>query len=889
MSYVESEINGRDSFSANGGRGLSFEDVPPELMAAVDVYKNPSASQIEGGISGLVNLRTAMPFDFKGRKVSVSIGGNYGDLAGGSVKPQASILFADRWHTGAGDVGLLVDLAHSESKTRTDGVEQFAWYPRIQSLEAKTNAANAAWEAPGSTTWISDGDSSWRTLAYDRKRDGQYVALQWRPNDSVNTSLTVFRSAYKFHWDEDAFFATANPYNLVPAAGTSFIIQDNKVVAGTETDPADNGVPFNDDVRSADRTAVTTDSSWKISWDVNDRFSLQSDLQYIYATTRSDDFTVATGVNMPYETFNLLGKFPEAIVDTHYVTNPANYYWAFTMDGLSRAVGKEWAWRGDAEYRIDNGFLKTLKAGVRLTERNALTQLSEPNNGYNWAAVSQTWMLGWDIPNLAYLSQFNAPTKTFAFPNYMNGATPLPSPVVFPATSLATGWPGSFAKLQSFLSALCINPGCNGWQAAALSDDPSKGGLNTQSERTYAAFAELSFAQDSGSVPFDGTVGVRFVKTEDAARGYTQMSAYPGTGQVPAGAVIIPFPGFQTPINARNEYTDVLPALNLRFKFSPQLQGRVALSQGISRPDFSQLQAFTSLSASLSNTQPYVEYLNGSANGNPYLKPTKSNNLDLTLEWYFAPTGSLTGALFHKDLTDVVVTEMYKVSVLDSNGQAQTFTPTSPVNGAKGTVDGFEVAYQQYYDKLPGWLQGFGLQANFTFIDSIRKLYTPVTGAYCDSVNSQTANLSLNLNGCDTDGRTFGNLPLQNLSKYAYNLALLYDRGPLSARLAYNWRSRYLLGVNVNAANGNNATNTDPNSSTYGQMENYGLPVYNDDYGQLDGGIFYKVNDHVTLGFEAQNLLDATYKEVVQQHIGYHGLVWYKSGRGYTAQLRMTF
>ena len=43
LTYVRSELNGRDSFSANGGRSLNFEDVPPELMAGVDVYKNPSA------------------------------------------------------------------------------------------------------------------------------------------------------------------------------------------------------------------------------------------------------------------------------------------------------------------------------------------------------------------------------------------------------------------------------------------------------------------------------------------------------------------------------------------------------------------------------------------------------------------------------------------------------------------------------------------------------------------------------------------------------------------------------------------------------------------------------------------------------------------------------
>jgi iron complex outermembrane receptor protein len=68
LTYVRSEINGRDAFSAGGGRSLGFADVAPELMAGVDVYKNPSAEQVEGAVAGLVNLRTAMPFDYKGFK-----------------------------------------------------------------------------------------------------------------------------------------------------------------------------------------------------------------------------------------------------------------------------------------------------------------------------------------------------------------------------------------------------------------------------------------------------------------------------------------------------------------------------------------------------------------------------------------------------------------------------------------------------------------------------------------------------------------------------------------------------------------------------------------------------------------------------------------------------
>jgi TonB-dependent receptor len=120
LTYTRSELNGRDSFSANGGRALNFEDVPPELMAGVDIYKNPSAEQIEGAIGGLVNLRTALPFDFKGRKLAASLQDTYSELKKGRRQPSGSFMYSDRWKTGFGEIGALVDLAYSESGTRTD-------------------------------------------------------------------------------------------------------------------------------------------------------------------------------------------------------------------------------------------------------------------------------------------------------------------------------------------------------------------------------------------------------------------------------------------------------------------------------------------------------------------------------------------------------------------------------------------------------------------------------------------------------------------------------------------------------------------------------------------------------------------------------------------------
>src|SRR5439155_11674816 len=157
LTYVRSELNGRDSFSANGGRSLNFEDVPPELMAGVDVYKNPSAERIEGAISGLVNLRTALPFDFKGPKGAFSLQSSYATLRE-KASPSFSGLLSNRWKTDLGEFGAMIDLAHSESTTRTDGYQVEPYYPRTDVVA-------------GQTVWIPKG-SQWRTLEFDRKRDG---------------------------------------------------------------------------------------------------------------------------------------------------------------------------------------------------------------------------------------------------------------------------------------------------------------------------------------------------------------------------------------------------------------------------------------------------------------------------------------------------------------------------------------------------------------------------------------------------------------------------------------------------------------------------------------------------------------------------------------------
>jgi len=883
LSWVRSELNGRDSFSANGGRSLNFEDVPPELLAAVDVYKNPSAEQIEGGIGGLVNLRTAMPFDYKGFKGALTAKSSWSKLKGGKPTPEYSGLLSDRWNTPIGEFGALVDLAYSDSSTRTDGFQVNPYF-KVKSAE-------------GNSVWAPTG-ASWRTLDFDRKRTGLYSALQWK-NDTVSSSLTYFKSRYKMMWDENAIFGGGTWHNMSVAPGAAYDGQ-GVLKKGTVLDPADNGINFNDDTRASTRNSSTGDLAWNVRWKASDKWAFNSDLQLIRARTNSFDSTVATGATLPSETFDLSGRIPSLIfsdADRTYLANPNNYYWGFTMEHLDKSSARENAWRGDAEYTFDDSFFNSVRFGVRLTKRNAVTTNSTP--GYNWAAVTQPWQVGWDISHLAMLGdpRFSGGTHLHTFNNFFNGKASVPSLIV-PDDSVAADFPGSYAKLHSYHDILCAeqaaaqgwSSGCPTWKPATMGIDPS--GTNDQDEHTEGAYGQLRFSMDDLKYPIEGNLGLRYVHTNALAHGYTVLT--PATVNPPQGGSVggLPVPtmvAFAKAADFQHSYDNVLPSLNLKMKARNDLQFRAAFASAISRPDFSDMQAYTSLAQNVTTqtsgnvtTVSAITYT-GTANGNPLLKPVKSNQIDLTAEWYFAPTGSFTAALFDKQLRDIVINQSSIVSLPDTTGQLHDFTVTSPINGAKGYARGLEVAFQTYFTALPGFLSGFGVQANYTYVNSKRQLYTPVTSATCTGGNG-TANLNLNLNGCDTDGRSFGDLPLQNLSRNSYNLTLMYDQGPLSARMAYSWRSRSLQAVNVNGTNGSDALD-----SSGGYTQGWALPTWAGAYGQVDASLSYKVTDKFTLGLEGQNLFNAIYKQEMQQHIGMMGRAWFSTGPRYTAQATYSF
>lgn len=886
LGYVRSETDGRESFSANGGRGINFEDVPPELLAGVDVYKNPSAAQIEGGIGGLVNLRTWKPFDFPGAKVALTLSTQQSSLRG-KAGPSFSGLVSNRWHTDLGEFGAMIDYSHSLTRDRTDGFQVEPYFPRADAL---------AGDSSGKTYWVPSG-ASWRSSAYDRERDGIAAALQWR-HGGVQSSLSYFESRHNLKWTENASYFYGNRWATTLDLGATF--SDS----GALQTGVLHGVVLGTDARYMDNHSRTRDLSWDLDWQLSERWSMTTELQWIKARSEGVDNTVGLGTKpLPKQRVDLSGDVPQLsfdAADRDFLADPNNYLWGFTQDHRELNTADMKAVRADAKYEFeDRRFVRDLRFGVRLTDRNALSRQSD--GGYHWLPITPSWQPINPGRLTAQLGdpRFGQDYELHRYDNFFNGGAGTPPGVLVPTMGMVQNLPYSFEKLHSYRSILCRDAHPVAAEAQACIDSYSwmvptaafgtPAWTNPQSERTQAGYVQLRFGFDEGwNVPLDGNVGVRMVRTSVGAVGRLIFDPRPVAG-APAFDRVDP----NAEVLYSHTYTRALPSLNLRYRVNDSLQLRAAAARGMTRPDFYQLQGYIALRQNIPtdfpNTTEPITYSGDGSRSNPFLQPTMSNNFDLSAEYYFSRTGSFTLGLFSKQVKDIVIGRTSIYTLKDTAGVPHDFVVTSPINGARGYARGLELGFQRYLDMLPGWWSGFGVQVNYTYIASRQKLHSPLNPAYCTGLDGTTAAISLSLNGCDTDGRTFSDLPLQNLSRNAYNLSLLYDRGPLSVRLAYSWRGKYLQAANAYGTNGGGGLDTNPDSPTRGQRNvSWALPTWAGAYGQVDLGGFYKLNDRLVLGVEAQNLTDSIFTQYMQQHVGMMQRAAWSSGRRYALSISMS-
>ncbi|MGB3609801.1 MAG: TonB-dependent receptor [Cellvibrio sp.] len=951
MTATRSEFNGRDSFTANSGRGLSFQDVPPELMGGVDIYKNQSADMIEGGIGGTVSLRTRKPFDSPGRVIAVSGDISYGDMAE-EESPTISALFSDRWETGAGEFGFLLNFAHSELKGASHGIQSD---PYLQ-----YDAADFAGAERFDTVWVPNG-SNFFMKNDDRTRKGYAAAFQWENTDqTILTTAQFMRSDARLSWTENAVKYQGDSYDgerqVGVLEGTEFTFNDQGVFekgtlvheagwrGGYAPEGDQFGTKFQTDTRYKDTRTIVDDYAFNIKFTPNDQWEYELDLQYIEAETRDDDLQIALG-QWAMQTYDTTGDTPTLVLDDPYSTrresdpnwfqNPENYWWRSAMDHYERSEGESFATRADVKYKFDDGgLLESVKFGVRFAEREQTVR----STSYNWGTIGAEWKTA------VYLNDPIVADQQYEFVDFSDfhrgdALTVAGNGFLFPAEQLVKEVVKGQRELYNSA------PDNDPWVPYPQRDDLVSHGIfqapevYTTTETNKAAYVRLDFGSDDTALRFKGNVGLRYVELEREALGSVM---YPDL-------VGLPFPeGAPTDLTdyeaiyewgeqavadglyeevqdaiayardsknwispeerafgneaftleqAVDDYSGFLPSLNLKLEFTDELIGRFAISKAIALPDMSEVKNQAVLGVrplavtyvpdeELPPNAPPPSDLGGDeeddqntdegrdiasvapvqwqgSGGNPYLKPMESVQYDASLEWYFATVGSLTASYFYKDLSNTFVTGAFPRTYTNPvTGQTQAVEFTSTQNAGDGYMQGFELAYQQFYDMLPAPWDGLGLQLNYTYIDSGLSnseqsgLFEPVTDVGETEDRYPTPDIS--------------GLPLKGVSEHTFNLVGMYEKNDWSVRLAYNWRSKYLL-------------------TTRDVISKY--PLWNDDAGFLDGSVFYNVNENITVGLQLTNILDTQTKTImILDNEGTEaGRSWFVNDRRAALIVRATF
>lgn len=369
---------------------------------------------------------------------------------------------------------------------------------------------------------------------------------------------------------------------------------------------------------------------------------------------------------------------------------------------------------------------------------------------------------------------------------YGNGANSFDTSTLYSGTMAlgADGWSIPLANRDAMINA-----------TLSLVDEfvYSRPGYGKIEEDNTAAYVMFGFEGEG----FRGNFGLRYISTDITSSGHQIDS------NAAADSLAVNANWSVDPVSVGGSYDDVLPSINMIFDLNDNMLLRASAAQAIVRPNYDNL--FLVSTSGFPDDRQGNEVL---TYGNPNLKPMKSSQFDLSLEYYYGDGNLASITYFKKDISNFIV------SVLDNDGEplpvgtpntdldndADLWTVERYQNANQGEIEGLEFQVNH------SWDNGFGVVANYTYADG-----------------SAPASVFLDQTGVFTES-----------SENSANLVGYWENHRFSARAAYNWRSEYMIREGA---------------KYYGNR-------YHDDFGTLDLTFGYNYSDNLSVGLEIVNLLE---------------------------------
>ncbi|MGN6374826.1 MAG: TonB-dependent receptor [Sphingomonas sp.] len=729
-------LNGVNVFTTSG-QSFALQDIPANLVKQIDVYKTRSADQLETGLAGQIDVKTRRPFDFRGFAISGQVRGTYDEIAD-SYNPSGALLVSDRWHTGIGDIGILVNGSYTQSDYRTESATAGALVPfatenppagsgltRLQRMfSGWAPGLNAGLPtAPGSTInyngvdvpYYLSRDAVFSSDFYGkRKRPALNVALQWAPNSSSVYTAEMFYTGFRSSTYNDLMFSFVdwwgNPGPVQLYDGTNIV----------KSRTVDDVYGFN----SGDYTKSKTDDfiyHLNGQWDVGGGDGkISGDLAYQTSKNSTSFIAMRTDRTADQITadFNAGGGVPSYhFSDDSLLAQPGTWNIAQLYDNANRDKGSAITGNLDAYYTWNHGFVRRIKAGLRVDDRKASSYVRTGDA----ASLNRNLTT---LPDAAY----------FTNSDFFAGEGDVPRSWVTPKGS----WVYNNADTVRALYGL------------PTSDQLTLGKTFDIDEITMSAYLLGDGQLTLFGRPLKLEGGLRYVDIDTDYNFYDRYN------------------NFAHSFVSRGSHK-FLPSATARYEITPNLRLRLNYGETLRRPNFADVNPTYSLTGDLTN----VGYGSGSA-GTATLQPTQSKNYDVALEWYFGRNSAITVTGFRRDISGLVV-PLTTFEYIPNNGivagATDYFSITRPENASNGWLKGVEVGLTYFPTYLPGPLDGLGFQGSVTVLDSDQNIpQTDEQGNITSYTHSQ----------------------FFDVSKFSYNATLAYDHGPVSARLSYVWRKAFL-------------------------------------------------------------------------------------------------
>lgn len=868
------EINGVSTVGSGSGRtGISFEDVSASIISAVEVIKAPEARTIEGSVGGTVNLRTIRPLDLSEPLMVFRAQGEYSNLAE-TVTPRFSGTVGNNWETNIGKFGAVISASYTEQ-------ESVSFRPRVDRDGGLVENVGADVIRGGNLQDLSD-----RPAAQDFDFLGiQFLnqelenfeyetlniagTLEWAPSDNVKFYFDAVINDQERRQDSsriqgsgvssvrdinvpDTFetvnFGSLDGVNLgsiqVASSGT---IQPNLAV-----DDDDPNLRFSSDTgaRITDSRIFTLGTDWssgRLSGRVEGSISTSDTVNPNLSTTLNfinpnpltplDGSSNDNSVPFIYDlrggalTFGVdfASPFAPTVAD---LLNPNNVVLDAVTVGRNRTENEELAFRADFSYDLEDSFL-----GDSVTSVDFGYRFNKTSSAFDQVRSSIGLSRIGDSPNGSLFEQLLVPGpsnfadgdgRDLAFENFL----------LIDPNQAFNDPDGTLDILQA---ALASQPG-----ARTLADPTSNNSAFFDiEEKTHAAYGQVNF--DFGKLR--GNFGLRYIDTQIDSLG----------NSIIGNAV--------NQVVTSGGYQEWLPRLNLAADIREDILVRASWGEDIRRPDFNDLSTSVVFPTGPNNA---VEI------GNPNLAPETVTSFDVSVEWYFAPASVLGVGFFHKERSNLFVTQLEDVPV-DGNGFRDITDPCEgggifnpipdrnvlsdqPGNGlcvpietiindsGKTTQTGFEFSFQysftEWEDRLGsfGWMSGFGVIANYTIQDFDG-------GNATNSSASRGTDVFNAINGIYDDANFVPITAVQgllDLSENAYNATLFYEKYGISARMRYTWREAF---------------RTDDTAAGASRNSTLGFPVTTASRGQLNASINYAVTEQLSVGLEAVNLTKSSIRQ----------------------------